>query len=201
MNLNMIRYADMRKALCLCFLFVALACAAVAQDSAPSKTEQIVGGLLDFGSAIMKQRAEKKQAQQQQPVDEATAASETQGDNTMEKLGKSVGVLVQGMTDPAYLAKQLGAVLKETTELTLRDYLNRYKDEGKEYARELANIITEKIVNHEKVSTVLDSIRMLCWGVVIYLTIISILIFAMLWRMKGINDRVLRAIEELKNAK
>ena len=201
MNLNMIRYADMRKALCLCFLFVALACAAVAQDSAPSKTEQIGGGLFDFGSAIMKQRAEKKQAQQQQPVDEATAASETQEANTMEKLGKSVGVLVQGMTDPAYLAKQLGAVLKETTELTLRDYLNRYKDEGKEYACELANIITEKIVNHEKVSTVLDSIRMLCWGVVIYLTIISMLIFAMLWRMKSINDRVLRAIEELKNAK
>lgn len=201
MNLNMIRYADMRKALCLCFLFVALACSAVAQDSASSKTEQIVGGLFDFGSAIMKQRAEKKQAQQQQPVDAATTASETQGDNTMAKLGKSVGVLVQGMTDPAYLAKQLGAVLKETTELTLRDYLNRYKDEGKEYARELANIITEKIVNHEKVSTVLDSVRMLCWGVVIYLTIISMLIFAMLWRMKNINDRVLRAIEELKNAK
>lgn len=119
----------------------------------------------------------------------------------MAKLGKSVGVLVQGMTDPAYLAKQLGAVLKETTELTLRDYLNRYKDEGKEYARELANIITEKIVNHEKVSTVLDSIRMLCWGVVIYLTIISMLIFAMLWRMKRTNDRVLAAIEELKKMK
>lgn len=201
MNLNMIRYADMRKALCLCFLFVALACAAVAQDSAPSKTEQIVGGLFDFGSAIMKQRAEKKQAQQQPPVKEAAAAPDPQEANTMEKLGKSVGVLVQGMTDPAYLAKQLGAVLKETTELTLRDYLNRYKDEGREYARELANIITEKIVNHEKVASVLDSVRMLCWGVVIYLTIISMLIFAMLWRMKSINDRVLRAIEELKNAK
>ncbi len=65
----------------------------------------------------------------------------------------------------------------------------------------MANIITEKIVNHEKVASVLDSIRMLCWGVVIYLTIISILIFAMLWRMKSINERVLRAIEELKNAK
>ena len=185
----------------MCFLFVGLACAGVAQESDSSRTERIVGGLLDFGSAIMKQRAEKKQAQQQPPVDEAAAASETQEDGTMEKLGKSVGVLVQGMTDPAYLAKQLGGVLKETTELTLRDYLNRYKDEGREYARELANVITEKIVNHEKVATVLDSVRMLCWGVVIYLTIISILIFAMLWRMKSINERVLRAIEELKNAK
>lgn len=189
---------DMRKAFCLCFLFLSLACAGVAQDSASSKTEQIVGGLFDFGSAIMKQRAEKKQAQQQPPVDEAVAAPEVQESNTMEKLGKSVGVLVQGMTDPAYLAKQLGAVLKETTELTLRDYLNRYKAEGREYARELANIITEKIVNHEKVASLLDSVRMLCWGVVIYLTIISILIFAMLWRMKRLNERVLSAIEELK---
>lgn len=191
----------MRKVICLCFLLVAMSCIGGAQDETPSKTERIVGGLFDFGSAIMKQRAEKKQAQQQAPVDEATAPSEPQEADTMEKLGKSVGVLVQGMTDPSYLAKQLGVVLKETTELTLRDYLNRYKDEGREYARELANIITEKIVNHEKVASVLDSVRMLCWGVVIYLTIISILIFAMLWRMKSINERVLRAIEELKNAK
>lgn len=192
--------AGMRKVFCLCFLFVFVTCAGVAQEPDASRTERIVGGLLDFGSAIMKQRAEKKQAQQS-PADEAAATPETQEPNTMEKLGKSVGVLVQGMTDPAYLAKTLGAALKETTELTLRDYLNRYKDEGREYARELANIITEKIVNHEKVSSVLDSIRMLCWGVVVYLTIISILIFIMLWRMKSINERVLRAIEDLKNAK
>lgn len=191
----------MRKVICLCFLLVSMSCVGVARDETPSKTERVVSGLLDFGSAIMKQRAEKKQAQQQPPVDEAVAAPETQDANAMEKLGKSVGVLVQGMTDPSYLAQQLGAVLKETTELTLRDYLNRYKDEGREYARELANIITEKIVNHEKVASVLDSVRMLCWGVVVYLTIISILIFAMLWRMKSINERVLRAIEELKNAK
>lgn len=192
--------AGMRKVFYLCFLFVFVTCAGVAQETDASRTERIVGGLLDFGSAIMKQRAEKKQAQQS-PADEAAATPETQEPNTMEKLGKSVGVLVQGMTDPAYLAKTLGAALKETTELTLRDYLNRYKDEGREYARELANIITEKIVNHEKVSSVLDSIRMLCWGVVVYLTIISILIFIMLWRMKSINERVLRAIEDLKNAK
>lgn len=191
----------MRKVICLCFLLVSMSCVGCARDEASGKTERVVSGLLDFGSAIMKQRAEKKQAQQQPPVDEAAAAPETQDASTMEKLGKSVGVLVQGMTDPSYLAQQLGAVLKETTELTLRDYLNRYKDEGREYARELANIITEKIVNHEKVASVLDSVRMLCWGVVVYLTIISILIFAMLWRMKSINERVLRAIEELKNAK
>ena len=192
--------AGMRKVFYLCFLFVFVTCAGVAQETDASRTERIVGGLLDFGSSIMKQRAEKKQAQQS-PADEAAATPETQEPNTMEKLGKSVGVLVQGMTDPAYLAKTLGAALKETTELTLRDYLNRYKDEGREYARELANIMTEKIVNHEKVSSVLDSIRMLCWGVVVYLTIISILIFIMLWRMKSINERVLRAIEDLKNAK
>lgn len=182
-------------------LLVALVMPAVllAQNEEPSRTERIVGGLLDFGSAMMKQRAEKKQAQKPEaPTVDSQVAHD---DNTMEKLGKSVGVLVQGMTDPAYLAQQLGGVLKETTELTLRDYLNRYKNEGKEYARELANIITERIVNHEKIANVLDSVRMLCWGVVIYLSIISILIFTMLWRMKCTNDRVLRAIEELKKMK
>ena len=189
----------MKKVLIALLVVFVLPMSLVARDGEASRTERIVGGILDFGSAMMNKRAEKKQTQ----VSDGTAvASETSPEaNTMEKLGKSVGVLVQGITDPSYLAQQLGGVLKETTELTLRDYLNRYKDEGKEYARELANIITERIVNHEKISGVLDSVRMLCWGVVIYLTIISILIFAMLWRMKCTNDRVLQAIEELKKMK
>lgn len=166
-----------------------------ADEAKPSRTEQIVGGLLDFGSAVVKQRAEKRKAQEQAEPAEPAAQ---QGDSTMQKLGKSVGVLVQGITDPAYLAEQLGGVLKETTELTLRNYLDRYKEEGREYARDLANIITERIVNHDKVASVLDSVRMLCWGVIIYLSVISILIFAMLWRMKCANERVLEAVEELR---
>lgn len=166
-----------------------------ADEAKPSRTERIVGGLLDFGSAVVKQRAEKRKAQEQAEPAEPTAQ---QGDSTMQKLGKSVGVLVQGITDPAYLAEQLGGVLKETTELTLRNYLDRYKEEGREYARDLANIITERIVNHDKVASVLDSVRMLCWGVIIYLSVISILIFAMLWRMKCANERVLAAVEELR---
>ena len=144
---------------------------------------------------MVKQRAEKRKAQEQAEPAEPAAQ---QGDSTMQKLGKSVGVLVQGITDPAYLAEQLGGVLKETTELTLRNYLDRYKEEGREYARDLANIITERIVNHDKVASVLDSVRMLCWGVIIYLSVISILIFAMLWRMKCANERVLAAVEELR---
>ncbi len=190
----------MKKVLIALLMIALLPVAGYAQDGESSRTERIVGGLLDFGSAVMKQRAEKKQAQQAgaMPAEQPDSCAETPEPNTMEKLGKSVGVLVQGMTDPGYLAHRLGGVLRETTELTLRDYLNRYKDEGKEYARELANIITERIVNHEKISSVLDSVRVLCWGVVIYLSIISILIFAMLWRMKRTNDRVYAAIEELK---
>lgn len=189
----------MKNVLITLLLIAVLPAAVCAQADEASRTERIVGGLLDFGSAVMKQRAEKKQAQQADALPaQQVSDAEAQEPNTMEKLGKSVGVLVQGMTDPGYLAHQLGGVLRETTELTLRDYLNRYKDEGKEYARELANIITERIVNHEKIASVLDSVRMLCWGVVIYLTIISILIFAMLWRMKRTNDRVLAAVEELK---
>ncbi len=192
----------MKKLLITLLMIAVLPAAVCAQADEASRAERIVGGLLDFGSAVMKQRAEKKQAQQADALSaQQVSAAEVREPNTMEKLGKSVGVLVQGMTEPGYLAKQLGAVLKETTELTLRDYLNRYKDEGKEYARELANIITERIVNHEKIASVLDSVRMLCWGVVIYLTIISMLIFAMLWRMKRTNDRVLAAIEELKKMK
>ena len=167
---------------------------ALGQDSAaPSKTERIVGGLLDFGAAVMKQRAEKKQ----EDVRKAEAEAETSS-GTMTQLGKSVGVLVNGMRDPQYLAEKVASVIRETGEVVLREYLEEYKAEGRAYTRELANIITERIINHEKVASTLHSIRMLCWGVVIYLSVITLLIFYMLWRMKCSNERVLKAIEELR---
>ena len=184
------RYAVFSLLLGLLVPFVALG-----QDSAaPSKTERIVGGLLDFGAAVMKQRAEKKQ----EDIRKADATADEASSGTMTQLGKSVGVLVNGMRDPQYLAEKVASVIRETGEVVLREYLEEYKAEGRAYTRELANIITERIINHEKVASTLHSIRMLCWGVVIYLSVITLLIFYMLWRMKCSNERVLKAIEELR---
>ncbi len=88
------RYAVFSLLLGLLMPFVALG-----QDSAaPSKTERIVGGLLDFGAAVMKQRAEKKQ-EEARKADTAATADETSS-GTMTQLGKSVGVLVNGMRAP-----------------------------------------------------------------------------------------------------
>lgn len=183
------RYAVFSLLLGLLVPFVALG-----QDSAaPSKTERIVGGLLDFGAAVMKQRAEKKQEDARKAEAEAETSS-----GTMTQLGKSVGVLVNGMRDPQYLAEKVASVIRETGEVVLREYLEEYKAEGRAYTRELANIITERIINHEKVASTLHSIWMLCWGVVIYLSVITLLIFYMLWRMKCSNERVLKVIEELR---
>lgn len=165
-----------------------------AQESAPSKTERVVSGLLNFGAAVVKKqtaRDEPKEAQVSSPA----SAGETP---VATRIGESVGTLIQGVRDPGFLAEKLASAMKETGELVLREYLDKYKEEGRAYTRELAAIISERVLEHSKVASTLHSVRMLCWGVVIYLTVISLLIFYMLWRMKRMNERVLHAIEALQ---
>lgn len=187
----------MRNILLLLSAVVLLCPSVYAQAAEPSKTERVVSGLLDFGAAVMKKRAADREAASTPQAVEANAPAESE-ESRMTRLGKSVGTLVQGMSDPHFLAEKIATVLRETGELVLREYLEQYKAEGRAYTRELANIITERIVNHDKVASTLRSIRMLCWGVVIYLSVITLLIFFMLWRMKCSNEKVLRAIEELR---
>lgn len=186
----------MKRLLLVLLAVMLLTDGALAQEAAPSRTERIVGGLLDFGAAVMrKQNAGTSNEKAPESVSDARAE---ENQNVAARLGESVGVLVQGVRDPGYVAERVAAVLKETGELVLREYLERYKAEGRAYTRELANIITERIVHHEKIASTLHSIRMLCWGVVIYLSVISLLIFFMLWQMKCTNEKVLKAIEELR---
>ena len=186
----------MRNILLLLSAVVLLCPSVYAQAAEPSKTERVVSGLLDFGTAVMKKRAADREAASTPQAVEANAPAEAE-ESRMTRLGKSVGTLVQGMSDPHFLAEKIATVLRETGELVLREYLEQYKAEGRAYTRELANIITERIVNHDKVASTLRSRRRL-WGVVIYLSVITLLIFFMLWRMKCSNEKVLRAIEELR---
>lgn len=62
--------------------------------------------------------------------------------------------------------------------------LESYKEEGRKYAREMGDIITQRIMEDKKINSTLDSMRLFCWAVVIYLTVISLLVLYMLLRLR-----------------
>lgn len=56
------------------------------------------------------------------------------------------------------------------------DLKDAYKQEGREYAQELGDVVVERIVQDEKVNAALTSVRHLCYAVIAYLTAVTLLI-------------------------
>ena len=83
--------------------------------------------------------------------------------------------------------------------LTLRgatdSLLDAYKEEGREYAREVGDVITQRMLENEKVNSTLDSVRYLCWGVVAYLTVVTLLMLLLLLRLRVLYARLTEKID------
>lgn len=146
--------------------------------------EQILGGLLSVGAEVLQERG----AKQAKPNEETSAAQQPQ---------KSAGVLqdmYQGFLNGGDFREIISAAVKDT----LKPLLDDYKAEGREYAEELGDMLAEKVLNSPKVQETLFSVRVLCWGVIGYLTLISILMMVFLIRVMRQNSRVLAAVEAMQ---
>lgn len=71
------------------------------------------------------------------------------------------------------------------------DLKNAYKQEGREYAQELGDVVVERIVQDKKVNAALTSVRHLCYAVIAYLTAVTVLIIFFFMR-------ILAAISKLR---
>lgn len=82
--------------------------------------------------------------------------------------------------------------------LTLRSatdsLLDSYKEEGREYAREVGNIITERIMADKKINDTMDSMRLFCWTVIIYLSVVTLIVVYMLLRLRVLYARLMNKL-------
>ena len=117
--------------------------------------------------------------------------------------GQLLGGLLQMVSEPQAAgttpapAKEPG--LGEQIMLTLRGatdaVMESYKEEGREYAREVGDIITQRIMEDKKINSTLDSMRLFCWAVILYLTVVTLVVIYMLLRLRV---RYARIMDELK---
>lgn len=93
------------------------------------------------------------------------------------------------------LAEQLKLTLGGATDALL----DAYKQEGREYAKEVGDIITQRILEAKKINSTLDSMRSFCWAVCIYLTVVTVIIIVLLLRLRTLHSKLMQAISELKD--
>lgn len=125
--------------------------------------DRLLGGLVEAGNRAL--QAHTAPADTNAPADTASTADETDKAFTFR--------------NPLEALQENLSALKET-----------YKEEGRAYARELGDIMVERVMSDKKVDNTLDSVRALCWGVVIYITIISLLLFGMMLRINTLLARL-----------
>ncbi len=99
----------------------------------------------------------------------------------------------QKKEEPSF-GEQMAIMAREAT----APLLESFKEEGREYAKEVGDIITRQIKEDKKINQTLDSMRIFCWAVVIYLTIVTGLVIYLLLRLRVLHSRLMQAISEVK---
>ena len=95
----------------------------------------------------------------------------------------------QRQNEPSF-GEQLALIASAATE--------GFKEEGRKYARELGDIVTQQIKEDKKINQTLDSLRIFCWAVVAYLTIVTAIVIYLLLRLRVLHSRLMQAISEVK---
>lgn len=166
------------------FLMTVVACICLLPVQAQSGTaEQILGGLLSVGAELL-------QTDKTKTPDAEKSTSQAQEEQS--------GGFFKSIRDSLPSGSDIKEVMYSSAKEALKPLVDEYKAEGREYAAELGDMLAEKVLNSPKVQETLFSVRALCWGVVGYLTLITILMMVMLGRVMRQNSRVLAAIEAMQ---
>lgn len=193
-------------------VMLAVGMVSVAQGAGEVR-ERVVNGLLEFGhrklEQVLEKRAAKAEAKAQKKAQEQAAAAgqagETEGepkprtwrDRGREMLGAFVGTAIDGIRGEGSANEVLGLSLKGTLDVVINEYKEQYKKEGREYARELGDRMVERVKADPKISRTLTAIEALCWGIVGYLSFVTLFVFFALFMVLRGQKKLRRGYDDL----
>lgn len=174
---------------------------------ADDRTDKLFDGLLQVGVQALKSHQEQhavKTGKQAATATEAQPeATPTQPEKrTWRDRGReAISTLVTGTADglgDKPLSEVLAGAFKGAVDQLINEYKEQYKQEGREYAQEVGDKIVTRVINDPKISHSIYSLQALCWGVIIYLTIVTMIMVFSLLHLKRTNNKLMTAVEELK---
>ncbi len=165
----------------------------------------IIDSLLQVGVHALKAEQERRAAEATPEPSEPVAApdvDEPRAHTWRERGSGVVSNLLTGTVDgigDKPLSEVLAGTVKSTVDKLIGEYKEQYKQEGREYAKEVGDKIVTRVVNDPKIEKSIFGLRALCWGVIVYLTIVTIIVVFSLLHLKRTNVQLLAALTELKD--
>ncbi len=158
-----------------------LALALMLPLGAGEREDALLKGLFGLGARALETQVEKTA-----PAAEATAAPSA---------AASPAARPAQQTLP--FGQALTASLKPALDGLIDEYKEQYKEEGRAYARELGDMVVERVVQDPDINSTITSLRILCWFVVGYLTLVTLIMLGCLVCLKRANAQLLARVEEL----
>ncbi len=145
-------------------------------SSAGEREDALLNGLFGLGA-----RALGAQAEETAPAAASSAPPAGRG----------------SVATPAPFGQALTASLKPALDGLITEYKEQYKEEGRAYAREVGDIVVERVVRDPEINSTITSLRTLCWFVVGYLTLVTLIMLGCLVYLKNANARLLAEVRRL----
>ena len=162
---------------------------AQAAPDAPKDKRPILSELMDMGkNAVQKKLDERRQKKAAKANEQATADDDEYAYNppaaqSAVSPAPSTVSLVTQLVDEV-----LGGKITEVKE--------HYKEEGKMYARQLGDVIAQRILADKKVQAAVQMLKILAWVIVGYLTLVTVGLLKGLHSLKKSNERILALLRE-----
>lgn len=133
------------------------------------------------------------------PSDEAASGEQPRRwrDRGRDMLDTALGELLDRRSGESF-SEWMARVVRETVDVILDEYLAYFKEEGRAYAKELGDQFVERVREDEKISRALFSVQVLCWSVIAYLTLVTLLMLYWARRTSRRQELLLRELRELR---
>ena len=133
------------------------------------------------------------------PSDEAASGEQPRRwrDRGRDMLDTALGELLDRRSGESF-SEWMARVVRETVDVILDEYLAYFKEEGRAYAKELSDQFVERVREDEKISRALFSVQALCWAVIAYLTLVTLLMLYWARRSSRRQELLLRELRELR---
>ncbi len=178
-----------------------------------SRSDRIIDGLLSAGSRVLQAEQERRAARHSADEAEQALTSEAEPEPAAEEepvtdgrrwrdRGRDMLNRVREATSERLgdrsISEVISSTLKDALDHFLAEYKEQYKLEGREYAREVGDIIVNRVVDSPRISGSLYSLQLMCWGIILYLTLVTIIVLFSLLYLKRSNRKLMASVQELK---
>lgn len=178
------------------FAFWVAGCALLSHNlSAESlDADRVITGLVQGGIKLWNNR-NKEQVPHATEAEEVPPKKRTWLDRGKDMAGTFVVTAVEEFKEKAP-HEAMALTLKDTLDVLINEYREEYKKAGRDYARELGDLMVERVQKDPKINRAVVSLEVFCWVMAAYLSAISVAITICMLALKRGN----RKMQEQMNA-